>query len=33
MSKYAMKRRTLLRGLLGGTAVSVGLPTLEVMLN
>ncbi len=33
MSKYAIKRRTLLRGLLGGTAVSVGLPTLEVMLN
>ena len=33
MSKHTIKRRTLLRGLLGGTAISVGLPTLEVMLN
>ena len=30
MSRYTIKRRTLLKGLLGGTAVSVGLPTLEV---
>ena len=28
-----MNRRTLLRGLLGGTAVSFGLPTLEAMLS
>src|SRR5688572_22065332 len=28
-----IKRRTVLRGLLGGTAVSFGLPTLEAMLN
>jgi hypothetical protein len=33
MSKYAIKRRTLLRGLLGSSAVSVGLPTLEAMLD
>ena len=28
-----MNRRTILRGLLGGTAVSFALPTLEAMLN
>ena len=28
-----MNRRALLRGLLGGTAVSFGLPTLEAMLD
>ena len=28
-----LERRTLLRGLLGGSAVAVGLPTLEAMLN
>ena len=33
MRNHTIKRRTLLRGLLGGTAVSVGLPTLEAMLN
>jgi hypothetical protein len=33
MKRWAMDRRTFLRGLLGGAAVGVGLPTLEVMLN
>ncbi|MCA9621611.1 MAG: DUF1552 domain-containing protein [Myxococcales bacterium] len=33
MKKLALDRRTLLRGLLGGAGVSVGLPLLEAMLN
>jgi len=30
---FRLKRRTVLRGMLGGTAVTVGLPILEAMLN
>lgn len=34
LGRFAMKRRTFLRGvLIGGASVSVGLPTLDVMLN
>ena len=33
MPRFQLKRRTVLRGLLGGTAVTVGLPLLEAMLN
>lgn len=32
-SRFALDRRTLLRGLVGGTVVSVGLPPLEAMLG
>ena len=32
MPKY-LSRRTMLRGMAGGTAVAVGLPTLDAMLN
>jgi hypothetical protein len=32
-SRFAIDRRTLLRGIAGGTAVAVALPTLEAMLN
>lgn len=31
--KTTLNRRTLLRGLLGGTVVSIGLPPLEIFLN
>jgi hypothetical protein len=31
--KFRLDRRTLLRGMLGGTAVAVALPILEMMLN
>jgi len=33
MSKFLLDRRTVLRGLLGGAAVTVALPPLEAMLN
>ncbi len=33
MKKFRLSRRSVLRGLLGGSAVSVGLPLLECMLN
>ena len=33
MPRSSLPRRTLLRGLLGGAAVSMGLPLLEVFLN
>lgn len=33
MPRFTLKRRTVLRGMLGGTAVTVGLPILEAMLN
>lgn len=33
LRKFKLNRRTMLRGLLGGAAVSVGLPPLEAMLN
>ena len=33
MSRFALPRRTLLRGLFGGTALSIGLPPLEAMFN
>jgi hypothetical protein len=33
MSGHTFKRRTILRGILQGTALSVGLPVLDVMLN
>jgi len=33
MAKSTITRRTVLRGMLGGTAVSIGLPPLEAMLN
>ena len=33
MPRFQLKRRTVLRGMLGGTAVTVGLPLLEAMLN
>lgn len=33
MSRFTLDRRTLLRGMLGGSAVMIGLPALEVMLN
>ena len=33
MRRYRLPRRTLLKGLLGGTAVSVGLPALDMFLN
>jgi len=33
MTKHALDRRTLLRGLLGATGVSIALPALEIMLN
>ena len=33
MSRFLLDRRTVLRGLLGGAAVTVALPTLEAMLN
>ena len=32
-SRYALSRRTLLRGLLGGSALTVGLPALEAMFD
>jgi hypothetical protein len=32
-SELALPRRTVLRGLLGGSAIALGLPLLEVMLN
>lgn len=33
MGKFTLNRRTMLKGMLGGAAVSVGLPVLEAMLN
>ena len=33
MKRFALSRRTLLRGTLGGTTVALGLPLLEAMLN
>jgi hypothetical protein len=33
MSRFKLSRRTMLRGSLGGAAISIGLPTLEAMLN
>jgi hypothetical protein len=33
VSRYAIRRRTVLRGMAGATAVAVGLPVLEAMLN
>ena len=33
MRGYRLSRRTLLKGLLGGTAVSVGLPALDLFMN
>jgi Protein of unknown function (DUF1552) len=33
MTKFKLNRRTMLRGLAGGSAVAVGLPALEAMLN
>src|SRR5690606_23508318 len=33
LRKYKLNRRTMLRGMVGGGAVTVGLPLLEVMLN
>jgi hypothetical protein len=33
MPRFQLKRRTVLRGILGGSAVAVGLPLLEAMLN
>ncbi|MEM6991882.1 MAG: DUF1552 domain-containing protein [Myxococcota bacterium] len=33
MSKFTLNRRTMLRGMVGGSAVGIGLPLLEAMLN
>ena len=33
MSRFPMDRRTVLKGLLGGAAITVGLPPLEAMFN
>ena len=33
MGRFRLDRRTMLKGLLGGVAVSIGLPPLEAMLN
>ncbi|MCO4770001.1 MAG: DUF1552 domain-containing protein [Deltaproteobacteria bacterium] len=33
MSRYSLDRRTVLKGLLGGAAITVALPPLEAMLN
>jgi Protein of unknown function (DUF1552) len=33
MKRFQLPRRTVLRGLVGGAAAAVGLPTLEAMLN
>lgn len=33
MGRFVLDRRTLLRGMLGGTAAAIALPTLEAMLN
>src|SRR5688572_16217634 len=33
ISRYAIRRRAVLRGMAGATAVAVGLPVLEAMLN
>jgi hypothetical protein len=33
MKKFRLNRRTMLRGMLGGTAVALALPPLEAMLN
>src|SRR5687768_5996695 len=33
LERFKLGRRKMLRGLLGGTAVAVGLPPLEAMLN
>jgi hypothetical protein len=33
MKRYALSRRTMLRGAVGGTTVALGLPLLEAMLN
>ena len=33
MSKFTLPRRTVLRGMVGGSAVALGLPLLEAMLN
>lgn len=33
MTKLALERRTILRGMLGGSAVALGLPLLEAMLD
>lgn len=33
MGKFTLSRRTMLRGILGGAAIAMGLPPLEAMLN
>lgn len=33
MAKFSLERRTILRGLVGGSAVALGLPLLEAMLD
>jgi hypothetical protein len=33
MGKFVLSRRAMLRGVMGGAAVALGLPTLEAMLN
>lgn len=33
MKRFALSRRTMLRGAIGGTSVALGLPLLEAMLN
>ena len=33
MSRLALDRRTFLRGMLGGTAISIGLPPLEAFFD
>ena len=33
MKPFRLHRRTMLRGMLGGSAVALGLPVLEAMLN
>ena len=33
MARFTLTRRTMLRGLLGGAAVSIALPPLEAMMD
>lgn len=33
MPKFKLNRRAMLRGMVGGSAAAIGLPTLEIMLN
>ena len=33
MKRIKLSRRTVLRGLVGGAAVAIGLPALEIFLN